>query len=201
MTIICSQNAAAHGLTRLLGSAARVAVLRVFLLDPERGYYQRQLAAATEQPIRAIQRELERLTALGLLYSYPEGRRLYYRVDPDYPLYPELRALFLKTATGVERVRAWLSSDRGIRLAFLSEDGDRVLIVPHGGESPAAEGLEGISVEVVDAASFRAALAARSAALAPFLENGVDPLGRRDDALWRHIEAAGYQVRKGDGVP
>ena len=45
----------------IFASSARVAVLRVFMLDPLRTYYQRQLESATGMAIRGVQRELERL--------------------------------------------------------------------------------------------------------------------------------------------
>jgi len=37
--------------------------------------------------------------------------------------------------------------------------------------------------------------------LNPYLVRGADVLGRREDVIWRHIAAAGYDVKKGEGVP
>jgi hypothetical protein len=49
--------------------------------------------------------------------------------------------------------------------------------------------------------AFLHAIAAGDAALATYLNQGADLLGRREDVIWRHIEAAGYTVEKGEGVP
>lgn len=84
----------------LFSSTARVQVLGLFLLHPAK-LYQREIERQTGQPIRAVQREVERLEEAGLLVRFPEGQRVYYRLNPDYPLLAELTALFRK-ASGTE---------------------------------------------------------------------------------------------------
>jgi len=85
----------------LFSSAARIEVLRLFLLNPEQEYYQREIERETGQPIRAVQREVKRLAEIDLLVSSAEGNRVYYRLNPDFALVAELSALFHKAA-GVE---------------------------------------------------------------------------------------------------
>jgi hypothetical protein len=85
----------------LFSSTARVGVLRLFLLNPEHQYYQREIERETGQPIRAVQREVKRLAEIDLLSSSAEGNRVYYRLNPDFALLAELSALFQKAA-GVE---------------------------------------------------------------------------------------------------
>ena len=87
------------------------------MLDPHRAYYQRQIEAATGQPLRAIQRELDRLTSVGLLYRHTEGNRTYHQVDVQFPLFPELRSMVLKTVEPEERLRGLLACDEAVRLA------------------------------------------------------------------------------------
>ncbi len=188
-------------LSDLFASAARVAVLRVFLLDPQRPYYQRQLEAATGLPIRAVQRELDRLTQAGLLFRRKEGNRVYYQVDEACPLFPDLRSMFLKAGSAVDRVRGSLAVDEHVRAAFMTAAGDRVLVVAQPGKRPAPQAAEGIGFELMPSEVFQQALTDDPQRLQPFLLQGVDILGRRDDAIWRHIEAAGFTVNKGDGVP
>lgn len=199
-TTDCSQDVLNQQLAEILGSAARLAVLRVFLVDPTRAYYQRQVEAATGLPIRAVQRELDRFTSIGLTYRHAEGNRTYYQADPEHPLFRELRALVLKTAGQLLRVRAALAMMIGLRMAFLSGDGAVVLLVFHAGQSTAVTPLEGIAVRVMESEAFSEALSGRAGWLADFLVSGVDLLGRRDDLLWRRIEAAGFNVPKGEGV-
>jgi hypothetical protein len=90
----------------LFSSAARVQMLRLFLLNPERSFYQRQIERKTGQPIRAVQREVARLVETDLLSRSTEGNRVFYRVNPEYPLLVELTGLVQKAvaAEGVGQV-------------------------------------------------------------------------------------------------
>lgn len=185
----------------LFASDARVAVLRVFMIDPTRAYYQRQLEAATALPIRAVQRELDRLTSAGLLYRREEGNRSYFQVDTDYPFFPELRSMVLKSSGPVDQLRAAMVVDETVRLAFIDETAAAVLAVVQPGAHASSLRTSGIPVESVSSDEFIRALSEDRERLRPFLEAGSDLLGRRDDVIWRHIEAAGFHVRKGAGVP
>ncbi|HOH51692.1 MAG TPA: hypothetical protein PLI98_13220 [Candidatus Hydrogenedentes bacterium] len=57
----------------IIASGARVAMLEALLPDPSPSFYQRQLEAATGLPLRAVQRELERLTAAGCCSAGPRA--------------------------------------------------------------------------------------------------------------------------------
>ena len=185
----------------IFASSAREVVLRVFMLDPHRAYYQRQIEAATGQPLRAIQRELDRLTSVGLLYRRTEGNRTYHQVDMQFPLFPELQSMVLKTAEPEDRLRGLLACDETVRQAFLCGSESRVLVVTLGGNRPAVTVPGPFSIEVISTEDFHRALTENRASLEPFLVRGVDLLGRRDDVIWRRIEAAGYAVEKKKGVP
>lgn len=177
-------------------------MLRAFMLDPVRAYYQRQLETSTGLPIRAVQRELERLSAAGLLYRRAEGNRAYFQVNTAFPLYPELRNMILKTASEPDRLRGSLACDPALRLLFLAGKGDRALAVTASGSTPGASNESEVpSVETMAVPAFLAAVESREEYLDAFLVEGVDLLGRREDVVWRHIEAAGYTVAKGEGVP
>lgn len=195
------QKAPETALAAIFTSFARVAVLRVFLLDPTRAYYQRQVEAASGQPLRAVQRELDRLTEAGLLYRREEGNRAYYQIDPDFPLYPELRALLLKAASPAEVLRSIVAMDASVRLCFLAGDGARALVVGAGAVRPALPEVRGIAIETLTSNEFLDALRRNRAALDAYLREGCDLLGRREDVVWRRIDEAGYTVRKGEGVP
>ncbi len=180
---------------------ARVVVLRLFMLDPLRAYYQRQIEAATGLPIRAVQRELDRLASSGLLYRRSEGNRMYYQVDMQFALFPELRGLVLKTASDEERLRGLLALDESVRLAFLNGEEKKVLVVTTSGRPSSVSAPAGYVMEVLSVDEFARQAADRSASLETYLARGVDLLGRREDVIWRRIEAAGYLVRKEQGVP
>jgi DNA-binding transcriptional ArsR family regulator len=100
-------------LETLFSSAARVQVLRLFLLHPEDEFYQREIEREIGQPIRAVQREVGRLSEIGLLSSRTEGNRVFYRLNPDFPLLAEMKVLFQK-AVGGEMAEAVPESDRAL---------------------------------------------------------------------------------------
>lgn len=90
----------------LFSSTARVQILRLFLSNPDRQFYQREIERETGQPIRAVQREAERLQSIGLLRRTEEGNRVFYGLDPDFALKDELVALFAKAAGAGEEEEA-----------------------------------------------------------------------------------------------
>lgn len=185
----------------LFGSRARAAVLKVFVLDPQRPYYQRQIESATGLPLRAVQRELERLTSIGFLYRRLEGNRAYYQVDERHPMFPELRALMLKASSATERYRAALATEPTVLLAFADASGARYLIVTEAGASVASSPPEGADAAFVSMDQFLSDLESHPGTLAEYLKAGTDLLGRREDIVWRRIERAGFDVKKGEGVP
>jgi hypothetical protein len=89
-------------LESLFSSSARVEVLALFLKNPGRPFYQREIERETGQPIRAVQREVERFEGIGLLLRSAEGNRVFFRLNPDFPLVSELRSLFQKALGGDE---------------------------------------------------------------------------------------------------
>ena len=60
--------------------------------------------------------------------------------------------------------------------------------------------LDPYAVEIMTSEELAQALSVRASSLEPYLVRGVDLLGRREDVIWRRIEAAGYTVQKGRGV-
>jgi len=201
MTTNSSERERQSALSLLFASSARAAALRALLLDPHPSYYQRQLEAATGMPLRAVQREVDRFTRAGLLFKRVEGNRAYYQVNVEHPLFPELRALVMKTAPPALRLRGAAALDPAVRLCILSKSRDRALVVCRGGRRLALES-PGIALDVMSSEAFLQALAGGDGApVETYLREGTDLLGRRDDVLWRHIEAAGHEVRKEPGVP
>ena len=103
----------------LFSSTARVKVLALLLLNPEGSFYQRQISALTGLPIRAVQREVERLQTLGLLTSFTRGNQVHYQVNRDFFLFPELKSIFLKTVGLTALLGDALKEAENIALAFI----------------------------------------------------------------------------------
>ena len=107
-------------LEELMGSRARVRILKTFLLNLERDFYQREIAAITNLPIRAVQREMERLVKIGLVEKQIRGNRKYYRCKSDFPIFEELKSIILKTVALGNVLKDYLKKKKEkIELAFI----------------------------------------------------------------------------------
>lgn len=107
-------------LEALFTSHARVEVLKLFFLSSSSRHYMREIATLTNQPIRAVQRELARLEEAEILQSTKEGNRKYFQANRGSPVFSELRSLLVKTAgLGNTIKRALLEKPGLIKVAFL----------------------------------------------------------------------------------
>jgi len=87
----------------LISSETRVKLLTLFLLNPEKEYYIRQVERLVGKNYALVRKELAKLESFGLLRSETKGNQIYYTVDQNFFLYPELQRLVLKTE-GVAQV-------------------------------------------------------------------------------------------------
>lgn len=104
-------------LGKLFGSNARVNLLKLFLMHPEKKYYIRQIARDLKLQLNSVRRELENMEEFGLLYSSvssgeeevqengeaPGGKedggkqeKKYYQANPNFLLFDEIRNLIVK---------------------------------------------------------------------------------------------------------
>jgi predicted nucleotidyltransferase len=98
----------------------RQQVLGLLFANPDRDYYQQEIARFAGAHLSAVQRELQRLEAAGLITTHRRGRQVYYQANRRAPLFPELRGLALKTTGLADVLRAALAplADQ-IQVAFL----------------------------------------------------------------------------------
>lgn len=112
-------------LSKLFGSQARVKILKVFLLNPHKKFYIRQLGRDLKLQVNSVRRELENLEKFGLLSSSlskeePERtaeekeedkaeissnrqEKKYYQTRADFVLFEEIKALIVKAQVLYER--------------------------------------------------------------------------------------------------
>lgn len=83
-------------LKELFISGVRVKMLHELLLKEREPLHVREIVRRVGTEINAVRRELARLSKLGLLEAEAKGNRLYYRVNRDFALYPELMNLLAK---------------------------------------------------------------------------------------------------------
>jgi uncharacterized protein len=77
----------------LFASAALLPLLRAFVSEPGRDFYQRELQGITGAHLRQVQRDLLRLESAGLVTRRAHGNRTYYRAVGAHPSFAALQAL------------------------------------------------------------------------------------------------------------
>lgn len=95
-------------------------VLAALLGQPNRSFYANELIGIARVGTGAVQRELARLVASGLVTVRAVGNQKHYQANADAPIFEELRAIAQKTFALAEPVREALSSvANGIIAAFV----------------------------------------------------------------------------------
>jgi len=107
-------------LKALFSSQTRVKLLSTFLLHPEDEYFIRELTRLLHEQINSIRRELENLRRIGLVRARHRNRKKYYHVDPEFPLFHELRGIFTKEVQAESPIVASLKKLSGVKLILLA---------------------------------------------------------------------------------
>ena len=89
----------------LMISRVRVKLLELFFAGGEEMYYVRQITRLIKEEINAVRRELDRMVGFGLLKSEQRGNRLYYRLNPRYLFFNELKQMIAKTTGPGKKIR------------------------------------------------------------------------------------------------
>ncbi len=120
-TLALIMRAKAHALADVLFGKARGAILALLYGHPDQSFYYRQITRQLDGVSDgALQRELDTLSRLGLIDRSTVGRQVFYRVNRNHPVFPELRALVAKTVGAIQVLRSALTSlANGISLAFI----------------------------------------------------------------------------------
>lgn len=75
----------------------RAKVISAIFLQPGRWWFLTELAGHLKVTPSSLQRELESLVRADLLLRRRDGRRTYFKANPESPVFPELRSLIEKT--------------------------------------------------------------------------------------------------------
>ena len=84
-------------LSKALFTTTQRRVLDLLYNRPDRSFYTNEILRATGMGVATIKRELDRMTAAGLLISRRQGNQRHYQANPDCPIYNELRGIVRKT--------------------------------------------------------------------------------------------------------
>ena len=110
----------AKRLAETLFPKARLAVLAELTSSGNTGLHLREIARRAGLNSKTVMRELHALRDVGILHSNNVGRQVIYRLNPECPIYEELRSIIRKTvglADVLQEVLAPLSER--IELAYV----------------------------------------------------------------------------------
>lgn len=95
---------------QLFGSKTRVKLLQLFLTNPNRSFYVREITRKIDEQINSVRRELANLLSIGIITSDNTNNRLYYEVNQKYEYYDALAAIFagkkITAVSGVEKSKS-----------------------------------------------------------------------------------------------
>jgi len=112
----------------LFGSKTRVKLLHLFLSNPGKSFYVREITRLIDEQINSVRRELANMTTVGIVTSDTADNKLYYEVNQRYEYYVPLRAIFAdekmpaiqKEATTKKTWHDDLRALPGVRIALLA---------------------------------------------------------------------------------
>lgn len=78
----------------LFGSKTRVKLLNLFLANPDKSYYVREITRVIGEQVNSVRRELANMQNVGVVKSTTKDRKLFYEVNTRYKYYTPLRAMF-----------------------------------------------------------------------------------------------------------
>lgn len=87
----------------LFGSKTRIKLLHLFLNNPNRSFYVREITRKIDEQINSVRRELANLQNIGIVKSDSStNNRLYYEVNQSYTHFKPLQAMFGDTSIAKE---------------------------------------------------------------------------------------------------
>ena len=78
----------------LFGSKTRVKLLHLFLNNPGKSFYVREITRLIDEQINSVRRELSNLLGVGVITSNTSDNKLYYEINQRYDFYVPFRAIF-----------------------------------------------------------------------------------------------------------
>ncbi len=111
----------------LFGSKTRVKLLHLFLNNPGKAFYVREITRLIDEQINSVRRELSNMLEVGIITSDSADNKLYYEINQRYEYYVPFRAIFaderIESITETRAVAPWhelIIGLPGVRLAILA---------------------------------------------------------------------------------
>ncbi|MFC1657068.1 nucleotidyltransferase domain-containing protein [Candidatus Moduliflexota bacterium] len=96
------------GLSDALFTKTQQRVLGLLFGNPDRSYYANEIVRLAGSGIGAVQRELEKLAAAGIIEVRRIGNQKHYQANHQSPIFDELRGIAVKTFGIVDVLRSFL---------------------------------------------------------------------------------------------
>lgn len=106
-------------LSQLFSSKTRIKLLSFFFAHPTERFHINGLARLLETKPSSLQKSLYTYERIGLLTSKREVNIRYYSINKNFPIYPELKNIILKTVGLGDILRKNLSKSGNIQYAFI----------------------------------------------------------------------------------
>lgn len=94
-------------------------LLRLFLLNPEKSFYIREMEKLINEPINGIRRELKNLQKAGFLKVRRDGNRKLFRVNNGFPIISELKTIIYSTIGIGDYLKEHIENIEDIEFAFI----------------------------------------------------------------------------------
>lgn len=94
-----------ENLVKLFGSVSRARILNFLYAFEGQSFYQREIMYETGLALRAVQRELDNLTSLGILKIQRTRSRVYYEINRSSPFFKPFRQICGVASGGTEEAR------------------------------------------------------------------------------------------------
>ncbi|HEX7484330.1 MAG TPA: transcriptional regulator [Candidatus Saccharimonadales bacterium] len=111
----------------LFGSKTRVKLLHLFLNNPGKAFYVREITRLIDEQINSVRRELSNMLEVGIITSDSADNKLYYEINQRYEFYVPFRAIFadeqIESVVEAGANNTWhalVTELPGVRLAILA---------------------------------------------------------------------------------
>ena len=106
-------------LKTIFGSRTRIKILKLFIFNPKKEYYIREIERLIKTGFDPVRRELIQLESIGLLRSRVSGKQKYYSLNAGHMLFPEFKSMILKTVGIGDVIAGAITGRDDIMIAFI----------------------------------------------------------------------------------
>ena len=143
----------------LFGSKTRVKLLHLFLNNPGKSFYVREITRLIDEQINSVRRELSNMMEVGIVSSETHDNKLYYEVNQRYEYYVPMRAIFADEQVEAKAV-AVSTAQKAWSGVFEELPGARLIIVAGVLVRGSASGVDLLVVGDVPKAKLKSAVKA-----------------------------------------